>query len=172
MRWPDYVLVWAMVLCPVWLALAFLLAGCATPPLGAEYPRTSRYDDTVEAAIRLWPEYVGELPGHCAERLRRTRLHVTWGAPFRDACMRCEPGRCGDSPPPECPHGCAAGCMLYGSPLYDVDPVIVAWPESPEVWAHELAHVLSVCAGLGAGHDHVGVWGPGGLRERLEELWR
>jgi hypothetical protein len=139
-----------------WAAIALLVTGCAT--VGAPYPKVVPYTDTVEAAIAQWP---GGLSERCAAHLRtETRLHVTWGQAFMDECGWREDSR-GRRP-------LGAGCTKYDG------RTVVAQPQTPEVWAHEVLHVLAACelGDLDHGHRSPGVWGSKGLEGRLRELWR
>jgi hypothetical protein len=136
--------------------LALMLVACGGP--GAAYPQVSPYTDTVDAAIEWWP---GGVSARCADRLRGARLHVAWGQAFMDECGWVS-GPDGSNRRP-----IGAACMRG-------DDLVVAQPQHPEVWAHEVLHVLTGCelGDLDHGHRSPGVWGRDGLEGRLRELWR
>lgn len=135
------------------------LVGCP----GSFREGTARVDRNAErglAALHIkWLD--AGLPRLAADcRILSAREYVVDDAGLANMCWNmCPPGACGDSPPPECARGCAAGCFYQDK---DATPTAVIH-ESQDKWPlirHEMLHYFAHCAGLGwdRGHKDARIW--------------
>lgn len=141
--------------------LVVLLFSCKAPNLGRAYPRQSLFSDSVDALVERM-----SLSARCARYLETLQVVVAWDDELADLCDdACNPGQCG-AREDNCDF-CVAGCFKE----HMDPPLVVMWPENPEVWVHEITHAALACETGNPDAQHEGpMWGS--LVPQLQfEIW-
>lgn len=73
-----------------------------------------------------------------------------------DYCFRCPPGTCGPEGNPDCPYGCAYGCLSDYKLIVSHEDTNLC-----SIIVHEAIHWIHACTGLDGDPFHEGwFWGP------------
>lgn len=125
------------------LFVLLLVFGC--DPTYPGISPTEEEQKLLDDSVLCWEEEFEPISDFCTNRYKSLRILVTSGQDFFDMCLKCDPGMCTDGISPECPYGCASGCLPY----VDVDIITineaVAEEKRPRLMRHELYHLLSQC---------------------------